>query len=377
MRIDLPFDPPSWNQIKEAAGQVRDVALDRVDSASDFLRGVIDGRSGPRLVHAGEGSPWIPQGQGYDASRNELLTSYNGDVDGSKRVLLSVQDAQIGSPSQHERSVFLGGTDAENPASDGPTKAGGVAVHGDYVYVADGGEVYVYDRADIDAAVSANEVQATVPTPYLDAGEPVVGPDGEPVFEAYSTPETPVKAIDKIAIGECGNGPFGASYVTVHEGQLYVGQFTQDPLDPASFTNDFPTHDAELRRYEIDPETGLFNASDFDSIDAPHNAQGAAVTDTGVLFSTSYGSVPGVATAQLVFQPTIDTATRFETDGASKVAADVPYYGEELNIINGEIWITHESGADKYRDKTEPLEEVQIYSLDDLRIPREEVVGGG
>ncbi|MEN5060775.1 hypothetical protein [Luteimonas sp. TWI1416] len=28
-------------------------------------------------------------------------------------------------------------------------------------------------------------------------------------------------------------------------------------------------------------------------------------------------------------------------------------------------------------EETEPLDEIQIYALDDLRIPREEVVGGG
>ncbi len=373
MSIGLPFDLPSWDQIKSAAGQVRDVALDGVNATNDFLRNTIDGRSGPSLVHAGDGQPWIPQGQGYDATRNEVLTSYN---DGGERVLLSVQDAEIGGAAQNERSVYLGGTDTGNPSAGGPTKAGGVAVHGDYVYVADGGEVYVYDRADIDAAVTANEVPATVPTPYLDAGEPVIGLDGEPVFEPYVTPDTPVQAIAKIDIAE-GSTPFGASYVTVHNGELYIGQFTQDPLDPASFNSDFPTHDAELRRYTIDDDTGLFNPGDFESIAAPHNAQGAAVTDTGVLFSTSYGSVPVLATAQLVFQPTIDTATRFETDGNAVVAAELPYYGEELNLINGELWVTHESGADKYRDKTEPLEEIQIYSLDDLRIPREDLVGGG
>ncbi|MCD9033423.1 hypothetical protein LDO32_17045 [Luteimonas sp. Y-2-2-4F] len=375
MRIDLPFDPPSWDQVKDAAGKVRDAALDGASSTNDFLRGVIAGRSGPSLVHSGEGQPWIPQGQGYDAARNEVLTSYNGTVDGDQRVILSVQDAEIGGAADGERSVYLGGKGGD-PSADGPTKAGGVAVYGDYVYVADGKEVYVYNRADIDAAISANEVQATVPTPYLDAGEPVVGPDGEPVFEPYTTPDTPVRAIEKIDIAEDGD-PFGASYVTVHDGELYVGQFTQDPLDPASFNSDFPTHDAELRRYSINDETGLFNPAEFDSIDAPHNAQGAAVTETGVLFSTSYGSVPGFATAQLVFQPTIDTEARFETDGASVVAAELPYYGEELNIINGEIWVTHESDADKYRDKTEPLGEIQVYSLDDLRISREDLVGGG
>ena len=57
---------------------------------------------GPKYLHSGPDSPWTQQGQGYDAGRDEILTTYydqDDTVDGAPDIpgiLLSIQDRTTG-----------------------------------------------------------------------------------------------------------------------------------------------------------------------------------------------------------------------------------------------------------------------------------------
>ncbi len=86
----------------------------------------------------GEDSPWTPQGLAVDAGGGLLMTTmYNAHdtTDG----LLVIQDAQTG---EVLNTVRLGGID----------HYGGVAVHGDNVWVSGDGQVQLYSLSEIRAA---------------------------------------------------------------------------------------------------------------------------------------------------------------------------------------------------------------------------------
>lgn len=308
----------------------------------------LQGDTGPRLLHSGEGKPWIPQGLGHDPVHEQTLSTYNFDTEnfsGDKRVLLSVQNTDTNpcAPEQEELSAYLGGTDKNDPTSGAPTKGGGVATDGEFIYVADSGEVYVYRREDV---VAAGNSQSEFGGPH------------------YAT------AVDKIDIKQGEDDTFSASYLTIHEGQLYVGDFTKSSFQPG----DFPSYDAELRRYDlsagnqpnhdVDVPKGSFDPSSYKTIEAPKNAQGATITDTGVIFTTSYGP----SASSLHFQPTTDDFTA-SGDRQRLVTEDLPAYAEGVTIVDGKLWVTFESGADKYRDNGEPTDYIQIYDPSDLQFP--------
>lgn len=326
----------------------------------------LEGADGIPLRHAGPGSDWIPQGQGYDEAHNQVLSSYYKD---GGPVLLSFEDLapwQNCEPVKREFSVELGGTrdDPENA----PAKGGGVATDGNYIYVADGSDVFVYRREDVMAQAASGQPDLA-PTLVDESRQLVSGGT--------------VEAIARIPIDPEGDGnEFTASYLAIKDGQLYVGDFTSTGLTNRFSDRDDPTRDAELRRYDIDSKTGLFGgatesgdyARDYFSIDTPKYAQGAAITDTGVVFSTSLGSGFFAPADELVFQPTTSTTGEFSTDGDVRVIARLDHYAEGLNFIDGQLWVTHESAADKYDHKVDdPHGSIQVYSLDDLDISADEL----
>lgn len=285
---------------------------------------------GPELVHLSDG--WIPQGQAYVPGTDQdlLLSTYNDD---DSQVLVSLQDpASLQGELNH---VVLG----PPPTPDGlhgwentayqqahtPDKGGGIAVDGDIVYVADSEGIYTY---------SLQAMQTAAP------GEAV------PALGFQPTDST-------------------ASYITIHDGHAYVGQFGVDPDGIGS--GDYGTNPT-LTRYEIDANHQLVNPGA--PIQAPYYAQGVAVTEHGLLYTTSLGSnTPDNdgddSPHALVYQPFSDFSafqpeTRpLEMLGMTISGTQVPvfhevanldYYAEEFNIVGDELWITYESNADKYID---------------------------
>ncbi len=332
------------------------------------------GDLGPRLVHAGDGSPWTPQGQGYlegSGSRpGQILTTYSGGR--SDGVLLSIQDINQSPDSDADHAVILGGlpsTTAFGATSPPPDKAGGVATDGTHVYVADTEAVYVYLLSDIQASRAG-----------------LCG--------------VPVAAVDRIEMPDGAR----ASYLNIKDGKLYIGEFksTVDALKEKIGSENppqspgvlfgkviLPTVEAftplelgqleghpQMLVYDIDAASGSFDPDQpAQSFEIPFDTQGVAITDQGLLFTRSYGSFElNVAHGLKIDAPHELTFLEREGDGyeaasdASKVA-DLDYYAEGVNIIEGEVWVTYESAADKYRDKVEPQENIQRIPLADVDIP--------
>lgn len=255
----------------------------------------------------------IPQGQGYDARTDEFLTTYYSKD--AKDVRLSIQDKATG-----YETAYVKLTD-ENGGGLG--HGGGVTQAGKWVFVCDGGKVYAYDRAKIEAA----------------------------------TPGATLKADN---VSEAGASSF--MNVSPDGKYAYVGEFDKD----LRFQKSDPGW-PELHRYEIDQTTGaLINHEG--PVKIPNNAQGVAVTDEGLIFTTSYGSKTWISPNEVIFQkfakdPSEGFALQDRDD--AKRLAEIPYYAEGANVIGNKLYVTHESGAEHYKGK-DGIGSIQSYDLDDF-----------
>lgn len=276
----------------------------------------------PELLHLRDDDyEGIPQGQGYDQARDELLTTYyakNGEQ--SEDVRLSIQDKRTGYETAYVQLKDEDGGELGH--------GGGVTTDGRWVYVSDGGKVYVYDRADIDAAEPSSPVNAS------------------------HSQDVPVSSFMNLS-------PDGR--------YAYVGEWDKNTVLPGDSSPGYP----ELYRYEVDRETGtLVNQSGPQRI--PNNAQGVAVTDSGLLFTTSWGDKPGISPNELVYQPFDgDQSGGFrlvDKDDARDVA-EIPYYAEGINVIGDDVYVTHESGASEYQGE-DGESRIQRHALDDLELDR-------
>lgn len=282
-------------------------------------------------LHQGEDSPWIVQGLGYDDQIRRFLTAYYDEGSGDHPgVRLSVQDRDTGAETN---DVYLTGLDGEHVL----TKGGGVAVDGDFVYVADTDEVYVYRRGDIYGAEDGEEVEA-------------------------------------IRVNEVEAG--SASYVNIHDGQAYVGRWVENhPWKPAG------DGDPEVNVYDIDPTTGRFvnddgghfynvdeprltHAEPRATIETPYNVQGLDVDDEGIVFSASFSDL-GPAPGDLIWQEWEDQGA-YELSG-DRHELDINDYGESVQIIDDDYaFVSFEEGARAY-DGEGGRNSVHRYDLDDVK----------
>ena len=274
----------------------------------------------------------IPQGQGYDSKTNEFLTTYYSKTDGNNGtdVRLSIQNKDTDDETAYVKLKGPNGTELSH--------GGGVAVSGNWVLVSDGGKVYSYDRAEIAAAKSGAEIEPNV----VLANVPKRG-------NIYAVSDTKVGSFINVS-------PDGK--------YAYVGEFDLSVRDGKNNeTKGYP----ELYRYEIDQKTGMLtNKSGPQRI--PNNAQGVAVTDDGLIFTTSYGSKSGISPNEVIFQefamkPSKGFALEARED--AKVVAEIPYYAEGTNVIGNTLYVTHESGAEEYKGE-DGIQFIQKYPLDGM-----------
>lgn len=273
---------------------------------------------GPRLVHLEDG--WIPQGQGYDAGRGQVLTSYYREIPFTDKgfVLLSIQDKKSGN---EPHKALLGGTGDFPPPSHG----GGVSTDGKFVYVADTDGIYTYTREDIVEA-GRNGTFA----------EPI---DVRPVPKDTVDPDSET--------GLISNG----SFMTVKDGYAYVGAYSKDGDGKAG----------AVWRYKVNPDTGmLVKGSREGPIRAPDQAQGIAVVDGALLFTTGKH--------ELVYQPYNKNNFTADIDDREDISnGRIDPYAQGLNIIDGEVWVTYESGAEKYDQEVDvPRKHIQRIPLEQL-----------
>jgi hypothetical protein len=277
---------------------------------------------GPRLNQVDNG--WIPQGQGHDAGRGQVLTTYYREIGippfDRGFVLLSIQDKKSG---DEMHSALLGGK-GDFPA---PSHGGGVSTDGQYVYVADTDGIYTYTRKEIVEAARNGTVAE--PIDVLPVPEDTEDPDPQS--------DTPL----------ISNG----SFMTVKGRHAYVGGYSKDGDGSAG----------AVWRYRIDPDTGtLIEKSRKGPIRAPDQAQGIAVVDGALLFTTGKH--------ELVYQPYDKQSFTADIDDRKDISnGRIDPYAQGLNIIDGEVWVTYESGAEKYDQEVDvPRKHIQRIPLEQL-----------
>jgi hypothetical protein len=246
---------------------------------------------GPPILYVGDGSDWVPQGLGYDPATDQLLTTYYSSPDGEPD-----RDAGI-MLSIQDRAT---GDEVISALLAGPDHAGGVAIDGDHVWVASSdGYVYLYSRKDIESARrSAVAPQTRFPVP-------------------------------------------ASAYLTVHDGRLYVGSFDQD--DPGS------VYSLPLGADGEPSGPPVFEAT------APPRSQGLAVTDDGLVFSTSYGR-----------DKPSELISISNTGEVRHLTA--PNMSEGIVIVNGQLYTVYESGATAYQyDGNHPSHHITITPLNAIR----------
>ncbi|WP_409492134.1 WXG100 family type VII secretion target [Amycolatopsis sp. cmx-11-12] len=264
------------------------------------------------------GQPWTSQGLAYDGE-NLLVGSYHdGDGDGKG-------DNPIGpglTPSRLTYVDYDTGKEVGNVYLNGngevgaPTHTGGVATDGEHVWVSSNGYVYVYDKAELDAA--------------QDSGVPI---------DAVDVVPTPAH-----------------SYVTYAQGKLFVGDYTNNRL------------------YEV--PVGKNGSPEPDKagepIETPNNVQGVVVRDDEFIFSSSDGH-SGKFYRQDRTPELFDFNDREEIELKGGEPGNEDGYDshgvEEAVEIDGEIVLAHESGAYGYqKNPGEKWDEPELtrISLDEL-----------
>ena len=227
----------------------------------------------------GEDSPWTPQGLAVDAGGGLLITTmYNGHdtTDG----LLVIQDSTTGEVLS---TVRLEGID----------HYGGVAVHGDHVWVSGGGQVQLYSLSDIRAAENGST--------------------------ATAQDSFPVK---------------GSSTVTYHDGQLWTAQFDGDGKD-------------SIYTYDVGDD-GSVSSHPSSVLGGEQEMQGIAVNDDYVYVSQSEGRHADHSTLTRIDRV---TGERESIEVPSNMAEGIALHGNQL-VQTYESGAAQYSNGDEPRSTT-------------------------
>lgn len=258
----------------------------------------------------------IPQGQGYDKKTNEFLTTYYAkDSEGNGTdVRLSIQDKRTGYETAYVKLKDEHGGELGH--------GGGVAVSGKWVLVSDGNKVYSYDRAQIEKAKPGDKIEPSKVTETEIGSFISVSPDGK---------------------------------------YAYVGKFAEDV--PGKEGN--MPQNGFMYRFEINQKTGKLTDRTGPQF-IPDNAQGAAVTDKGIIFTTSFSNNEDWSPKELhflKFEGDPSKGFSLEDPSSKSIIGEIDYYAEGINVIGNDLYITYESGAEHY-DGKDGHQSIQKYSLD-------------
>lgn len=261
---------------------------------------------------------FVPQGLSYDADADLFfVTGYQKDGTASPVYTVSPADGTV------NRTPLL---NADGTAFTG--HAGGLSVHGDYVYVAGGEDncVYVFSRSGILSAPEEG-------VPCLGSVETAL-PDGDGIHAAFTT---------------------------VHDGKLYVGEFYREP--------NYPTPESHKITTRVgDRNTALALAYEF-TVDAdnrfglapvpcaayslPGLVQGMCFDEGTVYLSTSYGlafsHIYAYDTSALASEGMIADVPLYAMDSASLTdTLQLPPMSEEIEVLDGRLYTMCESASQKY-----------------------------
>lgn len=263
---------------------------------------------------------FVPQGLCYDEAADRFyITGYRSD--GTASPIYAVDRAS----GERIKTVYLAGTSGE--AFTG--HAGGLSVHGDYVYVAAEGALAVFDLREIDSAE-----------------------DGATVGCAGLFP-----------VGD-GNDTVGVAFTAVHDGEIIVGEFYREGNYPTAENHKMTTPAGDYNQalavsyrfsddadavFGIDPApTAVYSL--------PDQVQGMAFHDGKIYLSTSYGVASSYIYAYAMDEleeTTIDLFGEllplYFCDAGSMVqTAKIAPMSEEIVFVGGKMYTMCESASNKY-----------------------------
>ena len=270
----------------------------------------------------GCGDNFIAQGIAYDEEKGcFLVNGYQKDGIASP---IYVVAPGAGEPEKLIRMALPDGSDYTG-------HAGGIAIYGDYVYVADGGEhrLLVFDYQSIYAAA-----------------------DGESVA-ALGVFETAVSDTDYI----------GPAFVAVNRDRLVTGEFYRSPNYPTPDSHKITTLAGDYQQalavvYQLDPQAqyGIASAPIM-AYTLPDLAQGMCFDDGKIYVSSSWGTADShiyqYDAAKLQLQGNIALLGMelplYALDSAALLTDGViAPMSEEIVIVDGRLYTMCESASNKY-----------------------------
>ncbi|SDH48240.1 hypothetical protein SAMN05192558_102124 [Actinokineospora alba] len=297
-RASAPTDEAARQQLAADVNRSMDRArADYEAKLTGVASAVGDGTvDGPKIPHVGLGSPWIPQGMAYRKDKDQLLAAYyNGDDDleeGESKSRLSMINQTTG---DEDKYVDLRGMTPD----DAPNHVGGVATHGDNVWVTssagDDSYIYRYSASDLDAAANGESV--------------------------------PAREVLKVE---------ASSYATFADGRLWVGDFTEDKNEPGKLYS-YPVNSCGSLPYDVDENGTKIVRPDPSPVETPGQVQGVVVRPDEIIYSQSWGR-----------KNDSHLLTQNRENGEIVNSYELPNMSQGIVEVDGQIITQYESGAGKY-----------------------------
>ncbi|WP_203338007.1 hypothetical protein [Nocardioides limicola] len=252
----------------------------------------------PNTLATGDDDGWIPQGLGYDPATGLLLqASYQKVGDGFDQAQLSLVDPDTG---RLINTVGLGeAIDPSGPHNVGPPDhAGGVAVHGDTVWVTSSGKpphVYPYSMTQLREAAPGATVKPSADRQQVAAG----------------------------------------ATTTIVGNTLYVSTFAKETP-------------GRLYTYTWDERTGSW-VDERGPFPSPPQTQGIAVKGDTIVFSTSYGRHHA---STLQSYPLSQVLGREGSLGEPLETVELPNMTQGVVALPDALLTTTEAGADSFSAPT-------------------------
>lgn len=264
---------------------------------------------------------FVPQGFHYDSQNGYyIISGYNSKDKPSPIYILNAENGEV------IKKINL----KKSNGNDFTGHSGGVAVYGDYLYIAGGSGVgvYVFDYSEICNAENNSSV----------------------------------KYLGKFSTKNTDDDYVGSSFVTVYENKIVIGEFYSDPKYPTHDSHKLTTpcgdnHGAFAVEFELDASyTYGINPTPLKLYSMREKVQGMAFMGGKIFLSTSQSFAPSYiyeynasdlpsATYQILGHSV--PFYYIESTALTKTYKCLPM-AEELVIRNGKIYIMSEFACNKY-----------------------------
>lgn len=263
---------------------------------------------------AGLDDGFTPQGICYSSSDNIFLTSGYMKDGGASRIYV------VNKTTQETIKYFT----LKKNGEDYNGHAGGIATNGVNVWVAGDKIVHTFSYADIANVQDKGFINITAS------------------FEPKN----------------------GADFLTVKNNQLWIGEFHKSGAYDTDQTHEITTASGDKNQaisfcFNIDNTTLGFNTTPVKALSTPSQVQGMVITNDSIVLSTSY-SLPAshIYKYENVLNSTTDKTFDYSGNNIPLYVLDkaniekdlvTPSMSEEIEIVDGRIYILFENACQKYR----------------------------